>query len=65
MLQTLREDFARIPELLALGAPEQPSRERVVPVAADADPGGQAPDAPVDALKSDIERREAEQLGLF
>ena len=25
MLQTLREDFARIPELLALGAPEQPA----------------------------------------
>jgi hypothetical protein len=25
MLETLREDFARLPELLALGAPEQPS----------------------------------------
>ena len=24
MLETLREDFARLPELLALGAPEQP-----------------------------------------
>ncbi|MFI4990494.1 MAG: uracil-DNA glycosylase [Solirubrobacterales bacterium] len=27
MLETLREDFARLPELLALGAPEQPSVE--------------------------------------
>jgi uracil-DNA glycosylase len=27
MLETLREDFARIPELVALGAPEQPSAE--------------------------------------
>ena len=24
MLETLREDFTRLPELLALGAPEQP-----------------------------------------
>jgi DNA polymerase len=67
MLQTLREDFARIPELLALGAPEQPSREPVVPIAADPDPGSGAEsrDAPVDAPETDIERREAEQLGLF
>ena len=28
MLETLREDFARLPELLALGAPEQPSLEQ-------------------------------------
>ncbi len=27
MLQTLREDFSRIPELLALGAPEQPAAD--------------------------------------
>ena len=36
MLQTLREDFARLPELLALGAPEQPCRSRP-PFARDAD----------------------------
>ena len=31
MLETLREDFARLPELLALGAPEQPeAAERAV-----------------------------------
>ena len=29
MLETLREDFARLPELLALGAPEQPERTPV------------------------------------
>jgi uracil-DNA glycosylase len=29
MLETLREDFARLPSLLALGAPEQPSLEAV------------------------------------
>jgi DNA polymerase len=29
MLETLREDFTRLPELLALGAPEQPSLEEI------------------------------------
>jgi uracil-DNA glycosylase len=29
MLETLREDFARLPELLALGAPEQPVEEPI------------------------------------
>jgi DNA polymerase len=29
MLETLREDFARLPELLALGAPEQPPADAV------------------------------------
>jgi uracil-DNA glycosylase family 4 len=28
MLETLREDFARLPELLAMGAPEQPPADR-------------------------------------
>ena len=42
MLQTLREDFAGIPELLALGAPEQPVADAVPPLPeeAGADPGG-------------------------
>jgi len=31
MLQTLREDFARLPELLATGPPDQPDAERAVP----------------------------------
>ena len=29
MLETLREDFTRLPELLALGAPEQPPPRQV------------------------------------
>jgi uracil-DNA glycosylase len=29
MLETLREDFARLPQLLAMGAPEQPAQEDV------------------------------------
>jgi uracil-DNA glycosylase family 4 len=37
MLETLREDFARLPELLALGAPEQPR----LPEAAEGPGGGQ------------------------
>jgi DNA polymerase len=62
MLQTLREDFGRIPELLAMQPPEQPG-----PVAAE-------PEPPAVAAGSASEREEAEpeppapgdsQLGLF
>ena len=35
MLETLREDFVRLPELLALGAPEQPRPDSLGPGAAD------------------------------
>jgi uracil-DNA glycosylase family 4 len=66
MLETLREDFKRLPELLAQGAPEQPSLEQVLeleepqpavllePVApqAPAGAGAEQPDEP-------------DQLGLF
>jgi DNA polymerase len=60
MLETLRTDFARLPELLALPAPEQPASEPelVVPEpaeaveAARAAPAGEAPEP-------------AAQLGLF
>jgi uracil-DNA glycosylase len=34
MLETLREDFTRLPELLALGAPEQPPVEELLEIAA-------------------------------
>jgi uracil-DNA glycosylase family 4 len=57
MLETLREDFARLPELLALGAPPQPESSE--------------PDAPepAEALQEVAEEaRESEQidqLGLF
>jgi uracil-DNA glycosylase family 4 len=53
MLATLREDFGRIPELLALPAPEQPE---LVAVAAEvAEPEPSEPEPPV----------EPDQLGLF
>jgi uracil-DNA glycosylase len=57
MLETLREDFARVPELLALGAPEQPLE---VP----------EPDEPADEEatlggRDDPPREEVDQLGLF
>jgi DNA polymerase len=62
MLETLREDFARIPELLALGAPPQPDFGEPVPgpddlVPEPAEPGPEetaVPPAP-----------EPDQLGLF
>ncbi len=67
MLETLREDFARLPELLAMGAPEQPPSpgapeageppelEEAPEPADPADPQADAADVPL----------EADQLGLF
>jgi DNA polymerase len=63
MLATLREDFARIPELLALPVPEQPEPERdpepelelALAIAAEPEPEPEAPPEPPGA----------EQLGLF
>jgi uracil-DNA glycosylase family 4 len=40
MLETLREDFAQLPGLLALGAPEQPSMEPVPQIAGEPADGG-------------------------
>jgi uracil-DNA glycosylase family 4 len=65
MLATLREDFMRIPALLAQGAPEQPTLEDVpelaeVPTAeASREAGGTPSDAEGDG------RSAADQLGLF
>jgi uracil-DNA glycosylase family 4 len=70
MLETLREDFARLPELLALGAPEQP------PPAAEVEEAPELPDAPelaatpepADQAGAAGRRREdaeVDQLGLF
>jgi uracil-DNA glycosylase len=53
MLETLREDFARLPDLLAMGPPEQPSPDE--PAVPEPEPAG----APVEAAP------EADQLGLF
>jgi DNA polymerase len=65
MLETLREDFTRLPELLALGAPEQPSAQEPPEPAPEADlrevptsPRG----APAQAAQRDAD---VDQLGLF
>jgi len=56
MLETLREDFTRLPELLAMGAPEQP-REQEPPES----PAALADASPMPTGEAD----EADQLGLF
>jgi DNA polymerase len=71
MLETLREDFSRLPELLAMGPPEQPSQlAEEIPEpdlgelrAAAAMDGGPAQRA--GAPEGADEAREAGQLGLF
>jgi uracil-DNA glycosylase len=55
MLATLREDFARIPEVLALPAPEQPEPELVMVAAEIAEPD----------VEPEPEPAGVEQLGLF
>jgi uracil-DNA glycosylase len=61
MLETLREDFTRLPQLLALGAPEQPQALEMPEVALEA-PGA----TPVPARPEDEgEGSEIDQLGLF
>jgi DNA polymerase len=57
MLETLREDFRRIPELLALGAPEQPEPSGVAPEI--------EPEAPEPASASAAGAEPEDQLGLF
>jgi DNA polymerase len=57
MLQTLREDFSRLPELLALGAPEQPAGEQ----APEPEPAGPEPGPPAQPADGG----QADQLGLF
>jgi uracil-DNA glycosylase family 4 len=76
MLETLREDFMRLPELLALGAPEQPPVQ-AAPDLADTPAPADAPeraDAPGPAEASATSRKSAakaqpepelDQLGLF
>jgi DNA polymerase len=63
MLETLREDFSRLPELLSSGAPEQPPADLgEVPEVADS--------ADLEVLSGAEQERqqgtaEADQLGLF
>jgi uracil-DNA glycosylase len=56
MLETLREDFARLPELLALGPPEQPQRVEL--------PEPEAAAEPVPSPETHDEPS-LDQLGLF
>ena len=76
MLQTLREDFARIPELLVLGPPEQPPPEAITEPPEDADAGPPVParerivpppgtELQPDPAAAGPEDRDAQQLGLF
>jgi DNA polymerase len=57
MLETLREDFSRIPELLALGPPEQPEQAEVPEIEREA---SEPPSASADA-----DAGQQDQLGLF
>jgi uracil-DNA glycosylase len=56
MLETLREDFARIPELLDLGPPDQPPEHPE---------SLEAPEPLEEEPQSDAEASEVDQLGLF
>jgi hypothetical protein len=61
MLETLREDFSRLPELLALGPPEQPPPETFEA----SDPTGTDGARESAAEPETEERAEPDQLGLF
>jgi hypothetical protein len=61
MLQTLRTDFQRIPELLALGAPEQPEPIEPMPELEALAELVPEPDEP----PAVVEPEPAAQLGLF
>jgi uracil-DNA glycosylase family 4 len=76
MLETLREDFMRLPDLLALGAPEQPSLEEIpeidepeadeLPEATSSPSAAQAgAGASNGAVGSAEQADEPDQLGLF
>jgi uracil-DNA glycosylase len=60
MLETLRSDFQRIPELLALGPPPQPEPLDVLPELDD-----EIPEPELDPPPAGAEREPASQLGLF
>jgi uracil-DNA glycosylase family 4 len=63
MLETLRTDFQRIPELLALGAPEQPEPIDELP---ELEEDELAPEPEqLESATAALEREPAPQLGLF
>jgi len=59
MLETLREDFMQLPELLALGAPEQPQRLEVPELEPEPEGPSLKPESP------SPRDSEVDQLGLF
>jgi uracil-DNA glycosylase len=66
MLETLREDFARLPELLAMGVPQQPELQEAPQPAVEPDPA--EPSAPPEEPRVEgapAEPLEVDQLGLF
>ena len=63
MLETLREDFARLPALMALGAPEQPAGALSAPPELEEPVAEEAP-APAHEAGA-APRPEPDQLGLF
>ncbi|MBV9798345.1 MAG: uracil-DNA glycosylase [Solirubrobacterales bacterium] len=64
MLETLRQDFHRIPQLIALGAPEQPEEMHGIPEAED--PAEETTEEVLeDARSADPEPEYVAQLGLF
>jgi uracil-DNA glycosylase len=73
MLETLREDFTRLPELLALGAPEQPQALEIPEPEADEPTGenvgkvekAEAETAGLASPGAEGEASEVDQLGLF
>ncbi|MGA2320774.1 MAG: uracil-DNA glycosylase [Solirubrobacteraceae bacterium] len=66
MLETLREDFARLPELIALGEPAQPSLPPPAELGEPNEPGRAAqPPAEASSTSPGGQPLEADQLGLF
>jgi uracil-DNA glycosylase len=65
LLETLREDFKRIPELLALGAPEQPPLDEVPDLATEQPDEGAMPTDGAPGQAAGDGRPEEDQLGLF
>jgi DNA polymerase len=65
MLETLRNDFHRIPELIALGAPEQPDAMETIPEAEDevGSRGEESSEAHESSARAEAEA--VAQLGLF
>jgi uracil-DNA glycosylase family 4 len=65
LLETLREDFKRIPELLALGAPEQPPPEAIPELDDEQPEESSVPAGGAPAQGTDDGRSAEDQLGLF